>query len=326
MGDVTLFKGGLPSYIKRGVDDMTRSLAGGSLGMRRISIKGGAFREMVGGKEYRVSEERSLNVIIVKAAEHVSRTYYKGTYSDGDAVRPTCWSTDGQRPDADVKDKQSGTCQKCPMNIKGSAQGEGKACRYSKRLAVVIEGELEKEEVYQLTVPATSIFGDGEGTNKMPLQAYAQWLVKEGFPACSVVTELRFDIKSPVPKLFFRPIREVKEDEYEIVERLMESEEATRAVSMTVAQADGVQKEADEDEAPPPKAVPKKPAPKPAPVEDEEEDEEEDVKPAKKAKPVVEEDEEEEEVEEPKKTAPKKTAAAPAESKLEDLVDEWDDD
>lgn len=312
MGDVVLFNGGLPSFLKkRGVDDMTRALAGGGLGMRRISIKGGAFREIVGGKEYRVSEERSLNVFIVKSAEHISRTYYKGTYSDGDAVRPTCWSTDGNRPDADVTNKQSNTCQKCPMNIKGSAQNDSKACRYSQRLAVVIEGELDKEEVYQLTVPATSIFGDGEGANKMPLQAYAKWLVKEGIPACAVVTELRFDIKSPVPKLFFRPIREVTEEEYEIIERLMESEEAARAVSMTVAQVDGVQKEADEDEdeapAPAPKAEPKKTAPKPPPVEDEEE-------------------EEEAPVEEPKKAAPKKTAAAPAESKLEDLVDEWDDD
>jgi len=310
MGDVVLFKGGLPSFIKRGVDDMTRALAGGGLGMRRISIKGGAFREIVGGKEYRVSEERSLNVFIVKSAEHISRTYYKGTYSDGEAVPPSCWSTDGVRPDADVKNKQSNTCQKCPMNIKGSAQNDSKACRYSQRLAVVLEGELEKEEVYQLTVPATSIFGDGEGANKMPLQAYAKWLVKEGIPACAVVTELRFDIKSPVPKLFFRPIREVNEEEYEIIERLMESEEAARAVSMAVSQADNVPAEEEEDETPTPapKAEPKKAAPKPPPVEEDEEEEEEAP------------------VEEPKKAAPKKTAAAPAESKLEDLVDEWDDD
>ena len=43
MSEMTLFKGGLPAYLK-GTDDATNSLAGtgdGGLGARRISIKGG---------------------------------------------------------------------------------------------------------------------------------------------------------------------------------------------------------------------------------------------------------------------------------------------
>lgn len=300
MGDLIMFKGGVPAFLKNaGVDDVTNTLAGESLGMRRISIKGNVFREMIGGKEYRVSEERSMNVVIIKAAPKVSRTYYAGSYQEGEAVRPVCWSSDSQRPDPEVKDKQAASCLNCPQNVKGSGQGDSRACRYQQRLAVLIEGEIDREEVYQLVLPATSVFGDGDN-GKLPLQAYARLLKKEGAPMSGVVTELKFDLASPVPKLFFRPIRPVTEEEWDVIQKLKDTKEAANAVAMTVAQTDNVQKEAP-------------PAPKKAAIE------------APKPAPVEEPEEQEEEVEEPKKAATKKVAPAPSDAKLEDLVGEWDD-
>ena len=69
MSEIALFKGGVPAHLKGLEDDLTSSLAGGgNLGMRRISIKGNVFREMIGTKEYRVSEERSIGVVFIKAA------------------------------------------------------------------------------------------------------------------------------------------------------------------------------------------------------------------------------------------------------------------
>ena len=302
MSEMTLFKGGVPAYLKNsGADDVTNALAGESLGMRRISIKGNVFREMIGGKEYRVSEERSMNVVIIKAAPKVSRTYFSGSYTEGEAVKPTCWSSDSQKPDADVKNKQSINCLSCPQNIKGSGQGDSRACRYQQRLAVVIDGEIDREEVYQLVLPPTSVFGEGD-KGKLPLQAYAKFLKREEAPMSGVVTEMKFDLGSPVPKLFFRPIRPVTEEEWEVIQTLKDSEDAKKAIELTVSQADNVTKEA--PEAPKKAAIP---APKPAPVEEPEEVEEE-----------------EEVIEEPKKVAAKKTAP-PAEQKLEDLVGEWDD-
>lgn len=293
MSDLTLFKGGLPAYLKNAGDEATNALAGtgdGGLGARRISIKGGVFREFIGGKEYRVSEERSMNVVIIKAAPKVSRIYYAGTYTEGEAVSPTCWSSDSQRPDEKVKaeNKQAATCLTCPQNIKGSGQGDSRACRYQQRLAVVLDGEVDKEEVYQLVLPPTSVFGDGE-KGKLPLQAYARHLKNHGTPITGVVTEMRFDTASPTPKLVFKPVRPVSEEEFEIIQTLKDSSEATAAITLTVAQTDGV------------KDKPKLGF----------------AKPAQKA-------EEAEEVEEPKKAAPKK-AAVTAEPKLEDLVGEWDD-
>lgn len=289
MSDITLFKGGLPAYLQNAVaDDATNALAGEIVGSRRISIKGGVFREMIGGKEYRVSEERSMNVIIVKAAPKVSRVFYAGNYSEGETVTPTCWSSDSQRPDEAVKEKQSATCLNCPKNIKGSGQGDSRACRYQQRLAVVIDGEVHKHEVYQLVLPPTSVFGDGE-KGKLPLQAYARHLKNNGVPITGVVTQMRFDTASPTPKLVFSPVRPVTEDEYHSVQLLKDSTEAVRAVTLTVSQTDGV-KEKEEEFAPTAPAV----------VE---------------AEPVV---------EEPKKAEPKK-APVGAEPKLEDLVGEWDD-
>ena len=293
MSDLTLFKGGLPAYLKNAQDDATNALAGtgeGGLGARRISIKGGVFREFIGGKEYRVSEERSMNVVIIKAAPKVSRIYYAGSYTEGEAISPTCWSSDSQRPDEKVKaeNKQAATCLNCPQNIKGSGQGDSRACRYQQRLAVVLDGEVDKEEVYQLVLPPTSVFGDGE-KGKLPLQAYARHLKNHGTPITGVVTEMRFDTASPTPKLVFKPVRPVSEEEFEIIQTLKDSSEATAAITLTVAQTDGV------------KDKPKLGF----------------AKPAQKA-------EEAEVVEEPKKAAPKK-AAVTAEPKLEDLVGEWDD-
>lgn len=293
MSDLTLFKGGLPAYLQNATDDATTALAGGeSLGSRRISIKGNVFREYIGGKEYRVSEERSMNVVIIKAAPKVSRVFYAGSYVEGEAVTPTCWSSDSQRPDEKVKDKQSATCLNCPQNIKGSGQGDSRACRYQQRLAVVLDGEIDKEEVYQLVLPPTSVFGDGE-KGKLPLQAYARHLKNHGTPITGVVTEMRFDTASPTPKLVFKPVRPVSEEEFETIQRLKDTPEAVNAITMTVAQTDGVKD--------------KKPAL---------------AAPKAEAEPV--EKVEAEEVEEPKKAAPKK-AAPTAEPKLEDLVGEWDD-
>ena len=102
MGEVIKFNPSVvPDFLRKiGADDVTNALAGGGGGMRRISIKGNAFREMIGGKEFQVSEERSMNVVIVRAAPTSSRTYYEGTYSEGESKPPVCWSSDAKTPDA----------------------------------------------------------------------------------------------------------------------------------------------------------------------------------------------------------------------------------
>jgi hypothetical protein len=203
----------------------------------------------------------------------------------------------------------------CPQNIAGSGTGESRACRYNQRVAVVLEGDLGGD-VYQLSLPATSIFGKGVDGAKLPLQAYVQSIVQMRLPIGAVVTEMRFDTASATPKLIFSPIRPLDENEYAICKEKGESTEATRAVTMTVFQADSTTANKNEfAPAPAAKAVAiaaPKPKAKPAPVVEESDDE------------VAGEDEVEVVMSEPVKVS--KVASAPAEKAgLTNLLDEWED-
>ena len=63
--------------VSYGLDEDTKAIAGASAGgNKRISIKGGVFRKMAGGKEIGAIEDRHMNVIFVKMAHNPSRTYY----------------------------------------------------------------------------------------------------------------------------------------------------------------------------------------------------------------------------------------------------------
>lgn len=298
--EVALFEGKLPSFLKGYESETTKALAGSSGGIPRISIKGGVFREIIGGKEARVNEDRAMNIVIVKSAPKVSRTYYSGAYQEGVTVAPTCWSSDSDRPDPSVKNPQASRCIDCPQNVKGSGQGESRACRFSQRLAVMLEGAMEQGTVYQLTLPSTSIFGDGD-RGRFPLQKYARMLATQSVPVEAIVTEMRFDTSSPTPKLVFKAVRAVTEQEWAHVQTAMASPEAKEAVSMTVFQADGSK----ETKAAAP-SLPKPAASAGTPVSSDTSGDEEDGVPEPK-------------VEKSKKQAP---AAQPD---LAALVNEWDD-
>jgi len=250
MSNMTLFKGAnLPSRLKnQELDETTKALMGGGSGStyKRISIKGNVFRMISGGKEIATNEDRAMNVVIVASAADNSRTYYEGQYKEGEAIRPACWSNDGKTPDKGVKDPQASTCAGCPQNIKGSGQGDSRACRFSRRLAVVLEGDLDGD-VYGLTLPATSIFGKGED-GKLPLQAYATFLGQHNCPITAVVTEMRFDIKSPTPKLTFKAVRPLTDEEDESAQRQGQTAEAKAAITLTVAQQDKVGEKEEEFE------------------------------------------------------------------------------
>ena len=325
MSNVALFNPGqVPAFARKAEQsDMAKALAGGSSGGGlRVSIKGGVFRLINNGKEVTAIDDRHLDIVLVKAAPKVSRVFYAKAYDSESVSGPDCWSADGDKPSAEAANPQASRCAECPKNIAGSGQGQSRACRYQQRLAVVLANDIGGN-VMQLTVPATSIFGKADGDNR-PLQEYARWLGAQNINPETVVTRMRFDTKSESPKLFFKAQRWLSDDEYVTVEDQMVSDDATKAVTMTVAKMDNVvSKPAELAGKPPAKA---KPAP--APVVEEEE---EAPAPAPKAKaapkakpvPVV----EPEEVEEPVvRQEVSKKPAAPAKSALADMVSDWDDE
>jgi len=226
--------------VSGGVDDDTRAVAGGSGGgggIKRISIKGGVFRKYAGGKEIGAIEDRHMNVIFVKMAHNASRTYYSGSYKEGEKTSPVCWSSDSKVPNAEVRNPQASACDKCQWSVKGSGQGgSGAACRLSWRTAVVLPAD-PGGDVMQLSLPATSAFGK-EDSGKWPFRPYIQMLANNNISAGRVITKMQFDTKSPVPKLLFSPVAPVPQGDVDIVLRQKESNSAEMAVKMTVFQAD----------------------------------------------------------------------------------------
>jgi len=72
------------------------------------------------------------------------------------------------------------------------------------------------------------------------LQAYAKHLAAHRAPITGVVTEMRFDTTSSTPKLTFKPLRPITEQEFEMVQQVKDSPEALAAVTLTVSQTDTV--------------------------------------------------------------------------------------
>jgi hypothetical protein len=239
MNELSLFEGGLPSYIKElGLDEETKAIAG-KRGNKRISIKGAVFRLIVNGEEIATKEERSMQVVVVRNALKESRTYYEGTYREGEKVAPACWSTDGEKPDAGVEKPKASSCANCPMNIKGSGDNDAKACRYSMRLAVVLADDMAGD-VYQLTLPSTSYFGKSDQEKWWPFKQYSQYLAGHNIRLGVVVTEMKFDTKSPVPKLIFRPVKALPQEAYDVIREQGKTPDAANAIRMTVAQNENI--------------------------------------------------------------------------------------
>lgn len=237
MSNVTLFNQNLPDYLKEvELDDLTKSLAGNT-SLKRISVRGGVFRMMVNGEEIAKNENRSMNVVIVNGNPHVSRQFYASAYVAGEASAPDCWSNDGMTPDASIESPQNSTCDGCPQNIKGSGQGDSKACRYQQRLAVVLEGDIGGD-IFQLSLAPTSIFGRGD-LDKMPFQQYAKYVGSQGKNINTLVTEMRFDSDSATPKLVFKPVRFLTREEWELAKDKGNTPAAKAAVIQTPAQTDG---------------------------------------------------------------------------------------
>jgi hypothetical protein len=124
------------------------------------------------------------------------------------------------------------------MNIKGSGKGETRACKYSQRVAVMLDGAIEERKVYQMQLPATSVFGDGN-KDKMPLQAYGRLLRANNTHPISIVTKMRFDIDAAVPTLTFSAVRPLTQDELDVCVEMRDSPAAINAITLSVGETDG---------------------------------------------------------------------------------------
>lgn len=324
MSNVSIFRDEqhITAAAPQGVDEITRRLLGNTLNLKRISIKGGKWRMVMGGEQIATSNSDKLEVVVVNAAPHVSRYFYNKGYDGKSVGAPDCWSNDGVRPDAKAKSPQWKTCEGCPKNIAGSGtNGQGRACRYARRLALALANDVTQSDVYQIQLPPTSMFGKAKDEDHMGLDAYVRHLAGYNYSITGVVTEMRFDPNAESPRIYFRAIRRLTDAEREVVSDKSVSPEALAAIAFNPGSIDSgaaspvpPTSSPFRDEAP---QVAAKPEPvreeRPAPIQVEEE-------PAVKAAPAF-----VEEPAEPVVRASKPKAEAPKEKiDMAKLIEEWD--
>ena len=103
--------------------------------------------------------EAPLDVIIV---DHISKNlFYEGAWDPKNPEGPICWAINRTitdlTPSPTVPQAQTkGDCEKCPMNEWGS-NGDGKACKNTRALAVLLPSVGEGTQLYTLNVSPTAI-------------------------------------------------------------------------------------------------------------------------------------------------------------------------
>ena len=297
MSNITIFEeaSDLPTVRResRRADKM-----GGGTGLRRIATTNAAtFKRVVGGEQIGKAVPHQLDVIIVDWMKDVSREFYVKAYDpDAKATLPDCWSGLGDKPDAKATAPQSDSCAACPKNVDGSGQnGKGKACRFKRRIAVLVEGD-PTGDIYQMSFAAKSLFGKGVG-NEHPFESYCNYLKANGEAPDTVVTKIMYDLDADTLTLKFKAVRHLTQDESDLIDTAFASGEAQRYIQLTTSEADGA------------KAQP--------------------VKAIAAPKVTMFDEPEEEEVVEPVKRVSKKPTAVevPTEDKdLSDLLGEWAED
>ena len=231
------------------LDDLTSGVSGG-FGV--ISIRGGKWRAKFGGEETLITNEEgeavpSIPLVIVKASPSVSKIFYAKKYEEGDDQAPDCFSEDGLTPDPSAPDIQHHECATCPMAQWGAAISEYsgkkvKRCNDSRRLVVVpaaartpdADPAVLENEVYGgpmlLRVPPASL-GD--------LAKYARQLKKDhpGMSYKGIVTRFGFSPDTDYPKLMFKAVRPLTDDEKAVVADLYESGAVDNVLSASDVQA-----------------------------------------------------------------------------------------
>jgi len=223
MSNIIPINSNVPAALQSAVADMDMSddlSAGikGSYGV--ISIRGGTWKIKFGGDEEAVLNEDGdpkpgLEVVIVKASPNISKIFYEGAWTEGSDAEPDCYSNDGITPAADAANPQATSCAACPQNVWGSRITENnkkaKACADSRRVAVAPADDIANEVMggpMLLRVPAASL---------KDLATFGKAVAQKGVPYCAIVTRLSFDPEAAYPKLRYKAVRVLDNDEGQMV-------------------------------------------------------------------------------------------------------------
>jgi len=223
----------VPKHIQQ--TELSKSLATTqSIMIPRIVFNGkGSWEMKLGSESQKNIESKDLKVIIVGVAPHVSRAFYKDAYTPGFAKPPICWSADSTTPNHAIANPQASTCAACPKNIK--AASGSKPCRFFRRIAVVSPDDISGQ-IYQMQLPATTIFPQTNGT-KMAFNGYVKYLSGKNTPLDRVITQMYFDEEVSYGKLFFAATEFVSEESTKVLETLGDAPEIQEAITTSYSLA-----------------------------------------------------------------------------------------
>lgn len=227
--------GNMPAFMKD-VDakSLNREAAKGTStgeSPNRISIKQSRFRLIVGGQQVKVFDNPYIDVIMVRSNPEASKVFFSGTYDpNAEDQMPDCWSDNGVHPSPNVDSPVSRWCKNCPKNAWGSAISKMsgkkiKACDDRKRIAIVPESN-PGGDLYQLSIPGGSLTEFGQYLNLLDQ-------VSPAVPYNGCVTRISFDPEADYPKLNFKPVRYLTDEEYATVSARFSNEDTHKVATIT---------------------------------------------------------------------------------------------
>jgi hypothetical protein len=182
----------------------------------------------LGGKQ--INNNRMGVIILDSLHENV---FYEGQYSAQNPTPPVCFAFDpreeGLKPHEVVfalGQEQHPQCKGCPQNVYGTAAtGKGKACRNTRRIALIGAGTLDDNDVFTamtdpdafsravisiLKVPVTSVNGYGafvkgitNGMNRPPHGVYTRIFLE---PDPKTQFKINFEAIGKIPESVFKAI------------------------------------------------------------------------------------------------------------------------
>ena len=245
---VTVAKPNLPAHLQQAQREHTKEFSGGvQSGFPVLSYRGKVWRVKVSGEEQVYLDEnenaiQTIEGVLIKSNPTLAKTYYEGKYKEGDSGKPRCWSSNGERPDADVPNPINALCASCPMNVWGSrTSDEGKkmkACQDVRRVTFVFRHELEALASGQKTieeVPVMLLRVPPASLN--PLKDYAVKLEGMGASPFYLYTKIGFDTDASFPKLTFKGSQWLDETEFGAIEGLRDSDVVQRILDTSAEHA-----------------------------------------------------------------------------------------
>jgi len=218
--DVILFDSnnvGLPAAFAGMVDEIGGDLSGGVAGSYAIlSFKGSRFSLKYQGTMTPITNEQgdpvgSFEAVLVKANPYLTKQYYAKGFVEGDSAAPDCFSINGKTPSDASPAIQHHNCAACPQNtfskINETTGKKTKPCQDNRKMALLPADDLANELFggpMLARIPAASL---------KDLAMFGDTLKARGFSYNSVRVRIGFDLTVSYPKLVFKAIRPLTDEE-----------------------------------------------------------------------------------------------------------------